>query len=241
MFRAILNSFRTFPPYHEALAALNDINQIEENILQKYEYAFGLDFDHFIANQPEEVRDAFSRIQKNEMECINNVRDSQRETGTIATDFKLFFDYYMQNLNFDRDLADKRRSEDIALNKRNYEYHKYSQEKQKGQTEEAANSEINYDKAEKEYVEAHKDHENMYNQVLDQKFELAAKAGKHYANEMSRLVASRKSLLQKNIQVADEILESVTHFGSFEDELIPKLKERLEYYENQQAQKDEEN
>ena len=61
-------------------------------IIQYYEKAFGIDFDHFINNQPEKVKEAFSSIQKSGVDLINGIKDVQGETSIIAIDFKQFID-----------------------------------------------------------------------------------------------------------------------------------------------------
>ena len=231
MFNSLINKMKTFPLYHDTQESLNKIFEQEEIICKSYEAAFGPDFDKFISNQPAEVKDAFTSIQQNERECTKNLRNSQVETGVVANDFSAFLNFYVQKGQLNRQLQSKRDTLQEVTNDKEKKLAVLEKERSRGQGDAFANAQMSYDKAETAYNNATNVLNETEKKIEEEQQKLQNSIGLHFAHEMSRLVKSRRALIEKNIQTAQSIKESVSHFQNFNDPLIPKLQERLQLWE----------
>ena len=222
---------KTFPQYHDTQASLNKILEQEEIICKNYEAAFGPDFDKFIGNQPAEVKDAFTSIQQNERECTKNLRSSQVETGVVSNDFSNFLNLYLKKNQLHQQLSTARQNQYDAKLDKEKKLGILNKEKSRGQGDAYANAQINFEKAETAFNNASERFQETDKKIQDELQQLQNEVGLHFAHEMSRLIKSRRALIEKNLQTAQSIKESVTHFHNFNDPLIPKLEERLDLWE----------
>ena len=231
---SIFNKVRQFPEYYDMCDTFDKVRGAELNMIDGYQKGFGQDFDVFFKKQPSDLHEPFEIIHKNGTAIAEQMKgdfmkktEAQNQFPTLkARQEQLLTDFNKMVASED----EAKKARDVATK----EEAKLAAAQSKGNKAEITKQE-SVSQAARTKADSLTERAETAHSEFDQKKEKhAVEFVTDWINTMSIVLDTEKQTANKLAEIGAAFLEAGGKFNGVNDPSIPKLKERLQQWEQYQ-------